>query len=110
MDKLKKAHEVALNTIAKMEQMEQNVQAALKQLKDIAQTPTFAIEGVYYQVRERGGSLYLCKLQGKPLGRPKGTASSSAPKRGKKKAAETVEADDVTETDDSDAVEAAVEA
>jgi hypothetical protein len=73
--KLKKAFEIATNTVAKAAQAETNVQLALRQLKDIAESPTFIIDDVYYQIRERKGVMYLCTLKGKPLGRPKGKSS-----------------------------------
>ena len=74
--KLKKAYEVFTNTEAKLKQAETNHQLALRQLKDIAEAPTFTLEGTFYQVRERNGALYLCTLKGKPLGRPKGSKSA----------------------------------
>lgn len=75
--KLKKAFEIATSTVAKAKQAETNVQLALRQLKDIAESPTFTIDDVYYQIRERKGVMYLCTLKGKPLGRPKGKSSKS---------------------------------
>ena len=74
--KLKKAYEVYTNTEVKLKQAETNHQLALRQLKDIAEAPTFTLDGVFYQVRERNGALYLCTLKGKPMGRPKGSKSA----------------------------------
>jgi hypothetical protein len=93
--KLKKAFEVYTNTDGKLRQMEANHQLALRQLKDIAEAPTFNIDGGFYQVRERNGALYLCMLKGKPLGRPKGSKSS-------KSAVEVADAMDTLDTPDAE--------
>lgn len=52
---------------------EANVQKSLVQLHEVAETSTFELRGQWYQMRKRKGRLYLCKLDGKPKGRPKKT-------------------------------------
>jgi len=75
--KVRKAFEIATNTVAKFKQAETNVQLSLRQLKDVAESPTFTLDGTFYQIRERKGVMYLCTLKGKPLGRPKGKTSKT---------------------------------
>jgi hypothetical protein len=48
-----------------------NVMEVLIKLKQAAGGSTFAVDGQYYQIRNRKGKTYLCELSGPPKGRPK---------------------------------------
>ncbi len=66
-------YNLAMDTLEKAESA---VQEALKVVKSCAQSATVNVDGQFFQVRERKDKLYLCELNGKPKGRPKGSKNS----------------------------------
>lgn len=77
-EKVTKALEIYQKTEAARDQAEENMQKALAQLRETAGQSTFEVAGQYYQIRERKGVLYLCKLDGPPKGRPKKPKTAEA--------------------------------
>jgi hypothetical protein len=71
IEKVTKALEIYRKTIEASTKAEQNVQAALGQLKTLAGGSTFSLAEKFFQIRERNGKMYLCELKEKPKGRPK---------------------------------------
>ena len=66
-----------------LEAAEKAVQEALLAIKTVANASTVDVEGQFFQVRERKDKLYLCELNGKPRGRPKGSKNTK-PRKGSK--------------------------
>ncbi len=60
---------------------EEGVQTALRVVKEHAHKSTLVVEGHSYQVRERGGRLYLCTSNNKSVGRPKGSKNKKTLER-----------------------------
>jgi hypothetical protein len=78
-----------------LEAAEKAVQEALLAIKTVANASTVDVEGQFFQVRERKDKLYLCELNGKPRGRPKGSKNTK-PRKGSK-AVEVIEADELNQ-------------
>lgn len=69
------------HAVSALEAAENNVQTALRVVKEYANRSTLEVEGRSYQIRERGGRLYLCTRQNKPVGRPKGSKNKKTLQR-----------------------------
>lgn len=102
-----------------LEVAEKSVQDALLLIKSASTSSTIQVEGQFFQVRARAGKMYLCELNGRPRGRPKGSVNKKT--RQRKEAAElaaaaraaraedvegALESDEPTESIESDELDA----